>query len=108
MENVTDQTSKYNVSFDAFELGEYMQEGGWGKVYSATRKSDGRKVAMKFFGYTKARPDVSEINREIGLMIKLDRVQGVCQLVGIFQDTAEGIRKSVILTHSLTHPLAQI
>ena len=48
---------------------------------------------LKFFGYTKAKPDINEINREIGLMIKLDRVQGVCQLVGIFNDTPAGLSK---------------
>ena len=62
-------------------------------MYAAKRKSDGKNVAMKFFGYTKAKPDISEINREIGLMIKLDRVKGVCQLVGIFDDTAAGLSK---------------
>ena len=64
-----------------------------GKVYAATRKSDGKNMALKFFGYTKAKPDINEINREIGLMIKLDRVQGVCQLVGIFNDTPAGLSK---------------
>ena len=79
------------VNSNDFIVGEYLQEGGWGRVHSGTRKSDGLKVALKFFGYTKAKPDMHEINREIGLMIRLDQVHGVCQLVGIFDDTPEGI-----------------
>lgn len=91
--NMSIATSSRRVNVDDFTLGDFMQEGGWGKVFAATRNRDGKKVAMKFFGYTKAKPDVSEINREIGLMIKLDRVHGVCQLVGIFDDTPTGMRE---------------
>jgi serine/threonine protein kinase len=50
-----------------------LQEGGYGKVYSATRKSDGLRVAMKFFGYTRQKPDVEEIRKEVALMIRLDK-----------------------------------
>lgn len=77
-------------------LAKFIPYAHTGKVYAATRKSDGKNVALKFFGYTKARPDVNEINREIGLMIKLDRVEGVCQLVGIFDDTPAGLSKKYV------------
>ena len=65
--------------------------GGWGTVYGATRNSDGKKVAMKFFGYTQRPPVSSEINREISLMASLSGIPGVVQLEGVFEDTVSGL-----------------
>ena len=66
-------SSRRFLKFEDFEINEFLQEGGYGKVYSATRKSDGKKVAMKFFGYTRQKPDVEEIRKEVALMIRLDK-----------------------------------
>ncbi len=61
------------LKFEDFTINNFLQEGGYGKVYSATRKSDGFRVAMKFFGYTRQKPLVDEIRKEIALMIRLDK-----------------------------------
>ena len=66
-------SSRKFLKFDDFEIDKFLQEGGYGKVYSATRKSDGLRVAMKFFGYTRQKPDVEEIRKEVALMIRLDK-----------------------------------
>jgi hypothetical protein len=72
----------------------HLQEGGWGKVYSASLKADPNEtIAMKFFGYTKQQPITSEIMKEINLMKNLIGVEGVVQLVGVFSDTAQGCSK---------------
>ena len=62
-----------------------------GKVFAGTRKSDGKKCALKFFGYTNHRPVLQDIYQEIRLMISLECVEGVCQLLGVFDDTPEGL-----------------
>ena len=66
-------SSRKFLNFQDFEMGIFLQEGGYGKVYAATRKSDGLRVAMKFFGYTRQKPDVDEIRKEVALMIRLDK-----------------------------------
>jgi serine/threonine protein kinase len=66
-------SSRKFLKFEDFEIDKFLQEGGYGKVYAATRKSDGKKVAMKFFGYTRQKPDVEEIRKEVALMIRLDK-----------------------------------
>lgn len=68
-------SSRRFLKFEDFEIDKFLQEGGYGKVYSATRKSDGLRVAMKFFGYTRQKPDVEEIRKEVALMIRLDKGQ---------------------------------
>ena len=35
-----------SCSFSDFELGRYVHAGGYGTVYSATRKADGKRVAL--------------------------------------------------------------
>lgn len=79
------------VRFSDYGIGRLVMSGGWGTVYSATRVRDSKKVAMKFFGYTKRSPIVAEINKEIDLMIQLQGIPGVVQLEGVFDDTADGL-----------------
>lgn len=38
------------LSIHDFTIREKLQEGGWGRVYSAVHIATGREVAMKFFG----------------------------------------------------------
>lgn len=78
------------LHFADYRLGPYLMSGGWGTVYSATDRS-GKKVAMKFFGYTVRAPILEEINKEIDLMASLSGIPGVVQLEGVFQDTAQGL-----------------
>ena len=68
----------------------FVRAGGWGTVFSAQRISDGKKFAMKFFGYTSNRPNITEIEKEIRLMVSLRGVEGVVQLEGVFSDSAMG------------------
>ena len=60
-------------------------------MYSAKRLSDGSEVAMKFFGYTRQPPHPANIAREIELMVSLRGVEGSVQLIGVFDDTPEGL-----------------
>lgn len=86
------------LSPDDFRIADsqFMCNGGWGAVYSVHRKNGKGQVAMKFFGYTKNRPNLIAINREIGLMNVLRGVKGVVQLIGIFHDTVEGLGETNI------------
>jgi serine/threonine protein kinase len=76
---------------------EFMCHGGWGAVYNVKKKIGTGHVAMKFFGYTKNRPNITSIRREITLMNSLRGVQGVVQLVGIFDDSVDGLGKPIVI-----------
>jgi len=78
-------------SKDDFVVGDFIQEGGQGKVYVGTEKSTGQKFALKFFGYTGRHPKLKEINEEIDLMANLHGIDGMVQMHGVFMDTAAGI-----------------
>jgi serine/threonine protein kinase len=62
--------------FENYEIHEVVGTGGWGKVYSALRRSDNKPVALKFFGYTLQSPVISSINSEVMLMMSLIGVHG--------------------------------
>ena len=79
------------LSVDDYEIGELIQIGGMGRVYSGIRKSDRMKIALKFFGYTKRTQTEKEIVREVNLMQSLVGIPGVVQLLGIFYDTEQGL-----------------
>lgn len=79
-----------SLDFTDYRIGPYLMSGGWGTVYSATDKS-GKKVAMKFFGYTQRMPILEEIHKEIALMASLAGIPGVVQLEGVFDDSARGL-----------------
>ena len=90
----TSSTSRQLTPADFTVNFPHLQEGGWGKVYSARLKNDENvKVAMKFFGYTRQRPSYEEIMKEINLMRSLKGVEGVVQIIGTFNDTTTGISK---------------
>jgi hypothetical protein len=65
----------YNVKNDP------LGKGGWGKVFAAIRKSDNKKFAMKFFGYTISEPEIQAVNSEIVLMMALTGVEGSFELL---------------------------
>lgn len=65
-------------TFEGYNVeNECLGQGGWGKVFAATRKCDQKKFAMKFFGYTNSNPVVEAINSEIVLMMALTGVEGL-------------------------------
>jgi serine/threonine protein kinase len=66
-------------------------EGGIGKVYCAVRKSDGKEVALKFFGYVPNEPDIHQIREEITIMSHFIGISSITQLYGYFMDTIDGI-----------------
>lgn len=76
-----------------------------GKVFAATRKCDGKKCALKFFGYTNHKPVLKDINQEISLMISLDKVEGICQLLGVFEDTPEGFMPEKFISFRNPYPV---
>lgn len=83
--------AKYVVNPGDYSVKSYIQEGAMGKVFAAVRISDGKKVAMKFFGYTIRRPTFSEMEKEIQLLMSLKGIDGIVQLEGVFLDTADGM-----------------
>lgn len=60
-------------------------------MYSAQRKSDGHRVALKFFGYTARLATPEDVQHEIDLMAALKGVEGFIQTEGIFWDSVEGV-----------------
>ncbi len=46
------------LSADEFILGGEIARGGYGVVFNATRRSDAKVFAIKFFGYTDKRPGI--------------------------------------------------
>lgn len=98
-------TGDRRCCFDDFAIDKFLQQGGWGKVYAATRNSDGKKCALKFFGYTNHKPNLTEINQEISLMISLDKVDGVCQMIGIFDDTPNGLMPEKFSAFRQSYPV---
>ena len=64
--------------------------GTYGLVCLARRESDGKLLALKFFGYSKKTPDIIFINDEIMKMTSLLGVSGIIQLESIMYDSMEG------------------
>mmetsp|Transcript_14345 Transcript_14345/g.21491 ORF Transcript_14345/g.21491 Transcript_14345/m.21491 type:complete len:575 (+) Transcript_14345:112-1836(+) len=79
------------LSFADFTLDRRLGKGGYGTVFLAHRKSDGGAVAMKFFGYERHEPIKEDIEYEIWINKALEGVTGVAEMLGIFDDTDEGI-----------------
>lgn len=63
------------------------------------------RCALKFFGYTNHKPVLKDIHQEIRLMISLDQVDGVCQLLGIFEDTPQGYMPEKFAAFSEPYPV---
>lgn len=80
-----------------------LKSGGFGRVFLAQRQSDNKKVALKFFGYARAAPDIVFINNEIMLMTALLGVPGVIQLESIIYDSEQGFMSEKI--HLKSYPI---
>lgn len=63
------------------------------------------RCALKFFGYTNHKPVLKDIHQEIRLMISLDKVDGVCQLLGVFDDTPTGLMPEKYAAFSESYPV---
>jgi serine/threonine protein kinase len=70
---------------------DFLAKGGMGSVYRGTRKADGLKIALKFFGYDEKCPDMDSIQLEVTALTALRGLDGVVSLIGSFPDTANGI-----------------
>jgi hypothetical protein len=60
-------------------------QGSYGVVVNAIRVVDRKEFAMKFFGYTKNKPDVSWILREIDNLRALEGINGKIRQNYIFR-----------------------
>ena len=92
------ETPKYKSIHD-FEIRDQLDrssQGSYGVVVDATRRSDGKYFVMKFFGYTKNKPDISWILREIDNLRALGAIEGVAQIEATFTDSAEGYISQMI------------
>lgn len=56
-------------------------QGSYGVVVNAIRISDRKEFVMKFFGYTKNRPDISWILREIDNLRALIGITGLYKII---------------------------
>ncbi len=68
----------YN-SIDDFDIQPNIGEncsGSFGVIVTAIRKTDQKEFVMKFFGYTRNRPDVSWILRELDNLRALVGING--------------------------------
>mmetsp|Transcript_2935 Transcript_2935/g.4448 ORF Transcript_2935/g.4448 Transcript_2935/m.4448 type:complete len:650 (+) Transcript_2935:131-2080(+) len=79
-----------HLNAEDFVVNSYVAEGGMGVVYSAYRKQDKSKVALKFFGYNEHHVSVSDICGEIKLLQNVSGIEGVVQLYGVFMDSIHG------------------
>jgi serine/threonine protein kinase len=68
-----------------------LAKGGMGSVYRGTRKADGLKIALKFFGYDEKCPDMDSIQLEVTALTALRGLDGVVSLIGTFPDSPNGI-----------------
>ena len=67
------------TSINDFEIQSQLNansQGSYGVVVNAVRKSDRKEFVMKFFGYTKNKPDISWILREIDNLRALVGIEG--------------------------------
>ena len=76
---------------DEIEIGQYISEGSSGKVYEGIDKSNNKKYALKFFGYTQRVNLMANIEAEIDLIQNLQGIDGLVQLIGVLIDSEEGL-----------------
>jgi len=74
-----------------YDIGEVLGEGGFGKVYRATRRSDGMAVALKRIPKEWTKSD--EFQREVNALCRLNDVAGghthICQVYDVFEDDGQ-------------------
>jgi len=94
-----------------YDIGEVLGEGGFGQVYRATRRSNGRVVALKRIPkeWTKS----GEFQREINALWVLNDAAGghpnICQMYDVFEDddeywlSMELIEGGEVFEHLISH-----
>jgi hypothetical protein len=94
-------TQVRGMKFKDFEKFDFLQSGGWGRVYSANYRPEQEVYALKFFGYTNKKPVLESIRHEIAMMKIVEGIEGFVQLQGTFLDTYEGLMegKSLLCSH---------
>ena len=79
------------LRFQDFEVLSHVADGGYGAVFKARRKADGKCVAMKFFGYVKGKFEQRYIEKEeIAKDWDLNRLNCSADLLGYFFDSYDG------------------
>ncbi|KAL7449477.1 hypothetical protein ACHAWC_001535, partial [Mediolabrus comicus] len=74
-----------------YEIGDVIGEGGFGQVYRAKRRSNGKQVALKRI--PKEWTESDEFQREVNALCRLNDVAGghphICQMYDVFEDDDE-------------------
>lgn len=101
-----DPTVVYVNGFSIHPVVNENRKGSYGIVVDAVRLSDGKEFVMKLFGYTKNKPDISYILREIDNLQVLNSVPGVAHIETIFNDSVDGyISKTVPKLYKRIYPI---
>jgi hypothetical protein len=80
------------TSNDNFSFGKFINSGSFGVVIKGIHNSNEDEIlAFKFFGYTRNKPIMEWINKEIVILLKLYNCKHVAQIKYIFQDTFTGL-----------------
>ena len=77
-----------------FIVGHLLQQGAYGVVYSGLWVPCNKKVAMKFFGYGRRRPKMSDIGGEIQMLKSLSHISGIVHMEAVFMDTHIGVARN--------------
>jgi serine/threonine protein kinase len=82
--------SVINQTSSLYSIDSYINQGGYGIVLSGTKLSDNKQVALKFYGYGSAIPQMEWIEKEIKIILKLHNCDDVAKILGLFRDSLEG------------------
>lgn len=97
------------ITIDGFYIYPQVSEnrkGSYGVVVDAVRISDRKEFVMKFFGYTKQKPDISYILREIDNLQILKNSPGVAHIETVLNDNIEGyISQTIPKLHRRVYPV---
>jgi serine/threonine protein kinase len=97
------------ITVNGYSIHPHVSEnrrGSYGYVVDARRLSDGKEFVMKFFGYTKQKPDIAYILREIDNLQILKTLTGVAHIETIFNDSIEGyISRAIPKLHRRVYPI---
>jgi serine/threonine protein kinase len=78
------------MKFTDFAEFQFLQSGGFGKVYRALHIPTSHHVALKFFGYTAKKPQMLLIEKEIENMKIVSGMNGFIQLYDTILDSKMG------------------
>ena len=84
------QNNLIEFKFEDFEKIDYVDSGAYGICFRGYHKPLKQYFAMKFFGYTKARPDQAWIEDEFYQDFELNELTVTAKLYGYFNDTERG------------------